>query len=147
MNKSKELLSSIELINLLNKIKLQVNNIENGDTHTEIEYLMNFPFKSVTDNSDLCKEALKELYRMLYKAFGLICQISIETKNENLLSVAGKTCSNIVEILLSAQLKLQKIPMLKPLADLYNEATINLQKNNNDSLIHEIKNLSNVLFV
>ena len=146
MNTSKELLHSIELSNLINKIELQVNNIEIGDAHTEIGNLMAFPFKSIVDYSDLRKEAMKELYGMLYKAFCLICQISLETNNENMLSVASKSCSNITDILLSTQLRLQKLPMSKPSADLYNEAIVNLQQNNNESLISRIKNLANVLF-
>lgn len=46
MNRSKEILESIELSNLLNKIELQIKNIEIGDTHTEISNLMNLPYKS-----------------------------------------------------------------------------------------------------
>lgn len=45
MNTSKEILDSIELSDLLNKIELQIKNIENGDNRTEIDKLMNFPFK------------------------------------------------------------------------------------------------------
>ena len=43
MNTSKVILDSIELSNLLNKIELQIKNIEIGDTHAEINNLMNFP--------------------------------------------------------------------------------------------------------
>ena len=52
MNTSKEILDSIELSDLLNKIELQIKNIENGDNRTEIGNLMNFPFKPMMDNSD-----------------------------------------------------------------------------------------------
>ena len=79
MNTSKDTLNLIELSNLLNKIELQIQNIEVGDTHTEIDILMNFPFKSKVDNSYLRNDAMKELHEMLYKAFVLISQISIET--------------------------------------------------------------------
>ena len=77
MNTSKEIHDSIELSDLLNKIELQIKNIENGDNRTEIGNLMNFPFKSMMDNSDLRKEAIKELYGMFYKAFGLIDRKSV----------------------------------------------------------------------
>lgn len=96
MNVSKEILESIELSNLLNKIELQIKNIEIGDTHTEISNLMNFTCKSNVANSNLRDEAMKELYGMLYNAFQLICKISIATSDENLLSVVGMSCSRII---------------------------------------------------
>lgn len=58
MNTQKDILNSMELSNLLNKIELQVKNIETGDAHTEICNLMSFPFKSTVDNSDLRIERL-----------------------------------------------------------------------------------------
>ena len=147
MNTPKDTLDSIELSNLLNKIELQIKNIETGDVHTEIDILMNFPFKSKADNSDLRNEAIKELHEMLYKAFYLICQISLETNNTDLLSIVNKICSRITVLLSSCQLKIQKAPKVKPLADLYNKAIINLQQNNNDGLISNFKNLANTLFI
>lgn len=147
MNTSKDTLDSIELSNLLNKIELQIKNIEIGDAHTEIDILMNFPFKSKAENSDLRNEAIKELHEMLYKAFVLISQISLETNNTELLSIVNKTCSRITVLLSSSQLTIQKAPMVKPLTDIYKEAIINLQHNNNDSLISIFKNLANTLFV
>lgn len=108
---------------------------------------MSLPFKSKADNSDLRYDAIKELHEMLYKAFDLICQISLETNNTDLLSVVNKICSRITVLLSSCQLKIQKVPMVKPFADLYKEAIINLQQNNNDSLISIFKNLANTLFV
>lgn len=97
MNTQKDILNSIELSNLLNKIELQVKNIETGDAHTEIGYLMSFPFKSTVDNSGLRIEAMKDFHGMLYKAFGLICQISLETNNNELLIVVGKSCTRMVD--------------------------------------------------
>lgn len=64
MNTSKEILESIELSNLLNKIELQIKNIEIGDTHTEISNLMNLPYKSQIANSNLREGTMKELYEM-----------------------------------------------------------------------------------
>ena len=110
MNTQKDILNSIELSNLLNKIELQVKNIETGDAHTEICNLTSFPFKSTVDNSDLRIEAMKELHGMLYKAFGLICQISLETNNNELLIVVGKSCTRMVDLLLSCQLKCTLFP-------------------------------------
>lgn len=147
MNISKDILDSIELSNLLNKIELQVKNIETGDAHTEIGNLMSFPFKSTVDNSGLRIEAMKKLHGMLYKAFGLICQISLETNNNELLVVVGKSCTRMVDLLFSFQLKIQKAPMVKPLADLYNELIITLQQNGNGSLISEMNKLADILFV
>lgn len=147
MNNQKDILNSIELSNLLNKIELQVKNIETGDAHTEIGYLMSFPFKSTVDNSGLRIEAMKDFHGMLYKAFGLICQISLETNNNELLIVVGKSCTRMVDLLLSCQLKIQKAPMVKPLADLYNETMISLQQNGNGSLIFGMNKLVDILFV
>lgn len=147
MNTPKDILNPIELSNLLNKIELQVKNIETGDAHTEIGNLMSFPFKSTVDNSGLRIEAMKEFHGMLYKAFGLICQISLETNNNELLVVVGKSCTRMVDLLFSYQLKIQKAPMVKPLADLYNELIITLQQNGNDSLISEMNKLADILFV
>lgn len=147
MNTQKDILNSIELSNLLNKIELQVKNIETGDAHTEIGYLMSFPFKSTVDNSGLRIEAMKDFHGMLYKAFGLICQISLETSNNELLIVVGKSCTRMVDLLLSCQLKIQKAPMVKPLADLYNETMISLQQNGNGSLIFGMNKLADILFV
>lgn len=147
MNTQKDILNSIELSNLLNKIELQVKNIETGDAHTEIGNLMSFPFKSTVDNSGLRIEAMKEFHGMLYKAFGLICQISLETNNNELLVVVGKSCTRMVDLLLSGQLKIQKVPMVKPLADLYNETMISLQQNGNGSLIFGMNKLADILFV
>ena len=146
MNTQKDILNSIELSNLLNKIELQVKNIETGDAHTEIGYLMSFPFKSTVDNSGLRIEAMKDFHGMLYKAFGLICQISLETNNNELLIVVGKSCTRMVDLLLSCQLKIQKAPMVKPLADLYNETMISLQQNGNGSLIFGMNKLADILF-
>ena len=143
---SKELLHSIELSNLLNKIEFQVNNIEKGDAHTEIDRIMSFPIKSVADNTDLRKEAMKELYGMLYKAFGLICQISLEACDTGSFSVVAESCSRIIDILLSCQLKIQKAPMANPLAELHNKAISKLQQEGNNSLISKIKECSNILF-
>ena len=106
MNTPKDILNPIELSNLLNKIELQVKNIETGDAHTEIGNLMSFPFKSTVDNSGLRIEAMKEFHGMLYKAFGLICQISLETNNNELLVVVGKSCTRMVDLLFSYQLNL-----------------------------------------
>lgn len=114
MNTSKEILDSIELSDLLNKIELQIKNIENGDNRTEIGILMNFPFKPMMDNSDLRKEAIKELYGMFYKAFGLICKISLETNNKTLLSTVNMSCNQVINLLASSHLKIQKAPMVKP---------------------------------
>lgn len=147
MNTSNEILESIELSDLLGKIELQIKNIEIGDTHMEIGNLMNFPCKSNVDNSNLRKEAMKELYGMLYNAFGLICKISIATSDENLLSVVGMSCSRIIALLSSSQLKIQKVPKTSPLADLYNEAILHLQQKCKNSMSSDIKNLSNTLFV
>lgn len=147
MNTQKDILNSIELSNLLNKIELQVKNVETGDAHTEIGNLMSFPFKSTVDNSGLRIEAMKEFHGMLYKAFGLICQISLETNNNELLVVVGKSCTRMVDLLLSCQLKIQKAPMVKPLADLYNETMISLQQNGNGSLIFGMNKLADILFV
>lgn len=146
MNISKDILDSIELSNLLNRIELQIQNIEVGDAHTEIGNLMSFPFKSTVDNSGLRIEAMKEFQGMLYKAFGLICQISLETNNNELL-VVGKSCTRMVDLLFSCQLKIQKAPMVKPLADLYNELIITLLQNGNGSLISEMNKLAGILFV
>lgn len=60
MNISKDILDSIELSNLLNRIELQIQIIEVGDAHTEIGRLMSFPFKTTADNSSLRIEAMKE---------------------------------------------------------------------------------------
>lgn len=147
MNISKDILDSIELSNLLNRIELQIQNIEVGDAHTEIGRLMSFPFKSTVDNSGLRIEAMKEFQGMLYKAFGLICQISLETNNNELLVVVGKSCTRMVDLLFSCQLKIQKVPMVKPLADLYNELIITLLQNGNGSLISEMNKLAGILFV
>lgn len=147
MNTSKVMLDLIKLSDLINKIELQIKNIEMGDSHSEIGNLMNFPFKSIADNSDLRKEAMKELHGMLYNAFVLICRISLATSDENLLSVVDKSCSRIIALLSSSQLKIQKVPKEKPLADQYREAIINLQQNSNNLLISDIKKLSNKLFI
>lgn len=66
MNTSKVILDSIELSNLLNKIELQIKNIEIGDTHVEIDNLMNFPCNSNAPISNLREEAMKELHELLY---------------------------------------------------------------------------------
>ena len=147
MNISKDILDSIELSNLLNRIELQIQNIEVGDAHTEIGRLMSFPFKTTADNSSLRIEAMKEFHGMLYKAFGMICQISLETINNELLVVVGKSCTRMVDLLFSCQLKIQKAPMVKPLADLYNELIITLLQNGNGSLISEMNKLADILFV
>ena len=147
MNISKDILDSIELSNLLNRIELQIQNIEIGDAHTEIGRLMSFPFKTTADNSSLRIEAMKEFHGMLYKAFGLICQISLETNNNELLVVVDKSCTRMVDLLFSCQLKIQKAPMVKPLVDLYNELIITLQQNGNGSLISEMNKLADILFV
>ena len=147
MNTSKVMLDLIKLSDLINKIELQIQNIETGDAHTEIGYLMSFPFKSTVDNSSLRIEAMKDFHGMLYKAFGLICQISLETYNNELLIVVGKSCTRMVDLLLSCQLKIQKAPMVKPLADLYNEPMISLLQNGNGSLISEMNKLADILFV
>lgn len=83
---------------------------------------------------------------MLYKAFNLICKIILETNNKIVVSVVNKSCLQIINLLSSSYLNIQKVPMVKPLADLYNEAKINLQKNCNDSLISDMDKLSNKLF-
>lgn len=147
MKTSKEILECVELSDLLGKIELQIKNIEIGDTHMEIGNLMNFPCKSNIDNSNLWKEAMKELYGMLYNAFGLICKISIATSDENLLSVVGMSCSRIIALLSSSQLEIKKVPKVSPLADLYNEAILHLQQKCKNSIFSDIKNLSNTLFV
>lgn len=144
---SKDILLSIELVDLLNRIELEIKNIESGDAHTQIGILMEFPFKPKIDNSDLRKETIKEFHGMLYKAFGLICQISLETNNNELLVVVDKSCTRMVDLLLSCKLKIQKAPMSNPLIELYNEAKIDLQQNDNDSLISDMKKLANTLFV
>lgn len=84
---------------------------------------------------------------MLYKAFGMICQISLETSNNELLIVVDKSCTRMVDLLLSCQLKIEKAPMCNPFGDLYNKVIISLQQNDNDSLISNIKKLSRILFV
>lgn len=145
MNTSKEILDSIELSRLLCEIEVQIKNIESGDAHTQIDNLMNFSFKPKIDYSDLRKEAIKELHDMLYKAFGLMCNITLETNDKTLVSVVNKSCFQIIHLLSSSNLKIQKVPMGKPLADLYNKVKINLQCN--DSLVSDMDKLTNVLFV
>ena len=147
MNTSKEILDSIELSRLLCEIEVQIKNIESGDAHTQIDNLMNFSFKPKMDYSDLRKEAIKELHDMLYKAFGLMCNITLGTNDKTLVSVVNKSCFQIIYLLSSSDLKIQKVPMVKPLADLFNKAIINLQKNSNASLISDMNKLSNTLFV
>lgn len=147
MNTSKVMLDLIKLSDLINKIELQIQNIETGDAHTEIDNLMSFPFKSTLDNSGLRIEAMKEFQGMLYNAFVLICRISLAASDENLLAILKKSCTSIIDLLLSCQLKIQKAPMANRLADLYREAIINLQQNSNDLLISDIKKLSNKLFI
>ena len=83
---------------------------------------------------------------MFYKAFGLICKISLETNNMTLLSTVNMSCNQVINLLASSHLKIQKAPMVKPLADLYNKAITNLQ-NSNESLASDMDRLSNSLFV
>ena len=147
MNTSKVMLDLIKLSDLINKIELQIKNIELGDSHSEIGNLVNYPFKSIADNSDMRKEAMIELHGMLYNAFGLISQIVLETNNKETLSILNKSCTSIIDLLLSCKLKIQKAPMANRLADLYGKAIINLQQNSNDLLISDIKKLSNKLFI
>lgn len=144
MNTSKVMLDLIKLSDLINKIELQIKNIEMGDSHNEIGNLMNFPFNSIADNSDLRKEAMKELHGMLYNAFVLICRISLATSDENLLSVS---CSRIIALLSSSQLKIQKVPKEKPLADLYNKTILYFQQNSKGSMASNIENLSTILYI
>ncbi len=99
---------------------------------------MSFPFKTTADNSSLRIEAMKEFHRMFYKAFGMICQISLETSNNELLVVVDKSCTRMVDLLLPCQLKIEKAPMCNPFGDLYNKVIISLQQNDNDSLISNI---------
>lgn len=73
----------------------------------------------------------------------MICQISLETSNNELLIVVDKSCTRM----LSCQLKIEKAPMCNPFGDLYNKVIISLQQNDNDSLISNIKKLSRILFV
>lgn len=147
MNTSKVILDSIELGNLLDKIELQIKHIEIGDTHAEINNLMNYPCKTNAPTSNLREEAMKELHEMLYNAFVLICRISLAASDENLLSVADKSCSRIIALLSSSQLKIQKVPKVKPLADLYNKAMLYLQQNSKGSMSSNIENLSTTLFI
>ena len=90
----------------------------------------------------------------------LLCKIDAQIKNiesgdahtqignnKIVVSVVNKSCLQIINLLSSSYLNIQKVPMVKPLADLYNEAKINLQKNCNDSLISDMDKLSNKLFV
>lgn len=147
MNTSKVMLDLIKLSDLINKIELQIKNIEMGDSHNEIGNLMNFPFNSIADNSDLRKEAMKELHGMLYNAFVLICRISLATSDENLLSVVDKSCSRIIALLSSSQLKIQKVPKEKPLADLYNKTILYFQQNSKGSMASNIENLSTILYI
>lgn len=147
MNTSKVMLDLIKLSDLINKMELQIKNIEMGDSHSEIGNLVNFPFKSIADHSDLRKEAMIELHGMLYKAFVLICRISLATSDENLLSVVDKSCSRIIALLSSSQLKIQKVPKEKPLADLYNKTILYLQQNSKGSMSSNIENLSTILYI
>ncbi len=117
---------------------------ESGDLYND---LMDFSFKPKMDYSDLRKEAIKDLHGMLYKAFGLMCKITLKTNNKTLVSVVSKSCLQIIHLLSSSNLKIQKVPMVKPLADLFNEVKINLQKNSNANLISDMDKLSNTLFV
>lgn len=86
MNTSKEILDLIELSHLLSKIRVQTKRIESEDAHTQIDNLMNFPLSPKVDYSDLRKEAIKELHGMLYKAIGLMCNITLETNDKTLVS-------------------------------------------------------------
>lgn len=147
MNISKVILDSLELGSLLDKIELQIKNIEIGDTHAEINNLINFPCKSNASTSNLREEVMKELHEMLYNAFVLICRISLATSDENLLSFVDKSCSRINALLSSSQLKIQKVPKVKPLADLYNKAMLYLQQNSKGSISSNIENLSTTLFI
>lgn len=146
MNTSKEILESIELSNLLNKIELQIKNIKIGDTHTEISNLINYPYKSNVDNSNLRDEVIKELHEMLYNAFVLICRITLATSDEKLLSIVDKSCSRIVVLLSSSQMNILKVPKIRPLADLYNEAILHLQQKCKNRISSDLMNLSNKLF-
>ena len=112
----------------------------------KINNLMKFPYKSNVANSNLRDEAMKELYGMLYNAFELICKISIATSDEKLLSVVGMSCSRIIALLSSSQLKIQKVPKVRLLTDLYNEAILHLQQKCKNSMFSDVKNLSNILF-
>lgn len=106
MNTSNEILDSIELSHLLCKIEAQIKNIESGDAHTQIGNMMNFPLKPKIDYSDLRKEAIKELYGMLYKAFNLICKIIFETNNKIVVSSVNKSCLQIINLLSSSYLNI-----------------------------------------
>ena len=147
MNTSKVMLDLIKLSDLINKIELQIQNIETGDANTEIDNLMSFPFKSTVDNSGLRIEAMKEFQGMLYNAFVLICRISLATSDENLLAIVDKSCSRIIALLSSSQLKIQKVPKEKPLADLYNKTILYFQQNSKGSMASNIENLSTILYI
>lgn len=115
MNISKDILDSIELSNLLNRIELQIQNIEVGDVRTEIGRLMSFPFKTTADNSSLLIEAMKEFHGMLYKAFGMICQISLETSNNELLIVVDKSCTPNGRFTVDLPVKNRESPYVQPI--------------------------------
>lgn len=136
----------VELSALLGKIETLIYNIETGDSNVTIGCLMNSTFTSQNNYETLRVDAVKELHGLLYHAFYLICNIVLETSDDNLLSITQKSCAQIAELLSVNQIVKQKVPMVQPLIDLYHGSCSKLLNAHRNEISLSIEKLHRILF-
>lgn len=117
-----EIKNYIELGNLIVKIEAQVSMIEEGDLNFQISCLEKFPFFDVSEPNDLRKEALMDYFSMQVSAFYSSCKFIYEAIDPIMLDAINACIERLNKVLLTQKVTDQRIPLAKPLYDLYNRA-------------------------
>ena len=140
--KEKEIISCLELANLVGKIEIQVRNIEKGDLNCQLTILNQFPYFDLKGATELRNDALKEYYVMLVTAFINSCKLTYEATDNTILDLINNCVVRLNNVLKVRLFDVQLLPLAKTLYDLHDYANKKLLKlglNDNAKNLEELK--------
>ncbi len=124
-----EIKNYIQLANLALKLEVQANNIEKGDAYYEIVCIERFPYFVGNQLSEPKNAVVKEYLEMLISAFLYSCKFTYEATDPTVLEALNSAVEHFCNVIASRKVRVQPLPMAKPLNDLYNSAYAKLLKN------------------
>lgn len=140
--KEKEIISCLELANLVGKIEIQVRNIEKGDLNCQLTILNQFPYFDMKGVVELRTEALKEYYVMLVTAFLNTCKLTYEATDNTILDLINDCVVRLNNVLRARSFDVKLLPIAKTLYDLHdcaNKKLLKLGLNDNANNLEELR--------
>ena len=124
-----EIVNSLQLYNMALKLEVMADYIQTGDAYHQIACIEQFPYIAVNQGAEMRNEALKEYLELLIKVFIISCNLILDSTEDVLLDSINSSVVHVCNVIASRKVKVQLLPIAKPLYDSYCEAYAKLLKN------------------